>query len=158
MIFDSVKNAELYSGLGADFREIFEFIKKTNLEKTPAGRYPLSGGIYYLVQEIEAKPADSGESGCVYEAHRKYIDLQYIIKGRELQKFSHLSALKEKTPYDGEKDVAFYEGPAGMTASGHAVLNSGFFTVYFPEDGHIPGLGANGDPEKILKAVFKIPV
>ncbi|MCL2480024.1 MAG: YhcH/YjgK/YiaL family protein [Treponema sp.] len=149
MIFDSIKNSRLYTGLGSDFKKVFEFINKTNLENKAAGRYPLEGSVYYLVQEYETKPESEG----FFEAHRKFIDLQYIARGSERHNFTNISALKLKTPYDDEKDFAAYEGQGNSL-----VLNRGFFAIYYPDDAHMPNLKAGSAPEKMLKVVFKIPV
>ena len=149
MIYDSIKNGKLYTGLGPAFRDVFEFINGNNLEKTAAGRYPLKDGVYYLVQEYETKPESEG----LFEAHRKFIDLQYIASGRERHYFANISDVKLKTPYNEEKDFAAYEG------SGYSlILNRGFFAIYYPEDIHMPNLRAGNEPEKTIKVVFKIPV
>ncbi|MCL2831782.1 MAG: YhcH/YjgK/YiaL family protein [Treponema sp.] len=151
MIFDSIKNGCLYTGLGPGFKEAFEFINKTGgigMAKLPIGRHDLAGGVYCLVQEYETKPQSQG----MFEAHRKYIDLQYIISGRERQNFANCGDLRLTVPYNEEKDLTVYEG-----AGSSLVLNSGFFAVYFPDDVHMPNLQAAGAPEKTIKAVFKIP-
>ena len=101
MIFDSIKNFKLYSGLGKNFQEAFDFVTSNDFTKTPPGRYDLKGGMYYMVQNYETKPEPEG----FFEAHRMYIDLQYVVSGRERHDFSHLSSLKQRTPYDAEKGI-----------------------------------------------------
>ena len=149
MIYDSIKNSRLYEGLGPDFRAVFEFIGKTDFEKTAPGRYPFKGDVYYMVQSYETKPESEG----FFEAHRKFIDLQYIVSGRERHGFAHLPVLKQKDPYNGEKAFASYEGKGSSL-----VLDKGYFAIYFPEDAHMPNLRAGSAAEKTIKAVFKIPV
>ena len=149
MIYDKLGNSGLYAGLGQDFREVFEFIGKSSPENSPPGRYDLKNGVYYMVQQYETKPVADG----IFEAHRKYIDVQLIVSGRERHDFIHLSMLKEKTPYDSAKDAALYEGKGNTL-----ILEKGFFAIYFPEDGHMPNISAGSNPEKTTKIVFKIPV
>ena len=147
MIYDSIGNVKNYTSLGPDFREAFDFILGNRFEKKP-GRYALKGKMYYMVQEYETKPESEG----FFEAHRKFIDLQYVVKGRELHKVANVSMLKLRTAYDDEKDVLFLDG----SGSGF-IMETGYFTVYFPEDAHIPNLRFAQDPEKVLKVVVKIP-
>ena len=151
MICDSIKNLKLYCGLSPDFKEVNDFIMSNDLEKTPPGRYTLKGDIYYMVQNYETKPESEG----FFEAHRKFIDLQYVVSGKERHNYAHLSNLKVREQYNAEKDMASYDGD-GTSCS--LILNKGFFAVYFPEDAHMPNLRIGKDPEKMIKVVFKIPV
>ena len=46
----------------------------------------------------------------MWEAHRKYIDVQYIVDGSERMGYTYLrSELVVREPYDPQKDFAFYE-------------------------------------------------
>ena len=149
MIFDSMNNYKLYAGLGSGFKKAFEFITENQFEKTAPGRYPMKGGMYYMVQNYETKPESEG----FFEAHRKFIDLQYVIKGKERHDYAHLSLMKIKGKYDEEKDMAVYTGKGSSL-----ILNKGFFVIYFPEDVHMPNIRTGSAGEKNIKVVVKIPV
>ena len=146
MILDNIKNFRLYTGLGPNFKEALELLANDKYKKEP-GRYELSGGAFYLVQSYETKPEG------VFESHRKYIDLQFIVSGKERHDYAYLPTVKVRDPYSEEKDCALYTG-----AGSSFVLNSGTFAVYFPDDVHMPNLEAGSGPEKNLKVVVKIPV
>jgi len=148
MIFDSIKNSRLYTGLSAEFRDVFEFINKNDMKDAAAGRYEMKNGVYYLVQEYDTKPEQEG----IFEAHRKYIDVQFIISGRELHKYANISAMKDREPYNDEKDVILFNG-SGFSF----ILEKSYFAIYFPEDAHMPNLSAGASAVKNKKAVFKIP-
>ena len=148
MIFDHKNNFGLYTGLGKNFKEAFELITGDGLEKKP-GRYELKNGVYYMVQSYETKPENEG----FFETHRKYIDLQYIVSGKERHGVAHVSILTLRTPYDAEKDLVVYDGHGSSL-----ILDTGFFSIYFPEDAHMPNLRVGSDPEKMAKVVAKIPV
>jgi YhcH/YjgK/YiaL family protein len=150
MIFDRMANAQLYSGLGSRFERAFEFIAHHDFEKAAPGRYTLKDTMYYMVQNYETKPASEG----FFETHRDYIDLQYVIRGREFHGFTNSLGLKIREPYDPEKDVIIYDGGTGTGF----ILNPGFFAIYFPEDAHMPNIRVGDDPEKMIKVVVKIPV
>ena len=150
MIYDNIKNYKLYTGLGPDFKEAFDFIvNNNNFKKSPPGRYDMNNGLYYMIQNYETKPESEG----FFETHRKYIDLQYVLSGKERHDFAHFSALELKTPYDAEKDILVYGGK-GCTL----ILEEGFFVVYYPEDAHMPNLRTGVDSQKMIKMVVKIPV
>ena len=148
MIFDSIKNYRHYAGLGADFLDVFELFHGNSFKKE-AGRYEFKNGIFYLVQSYNTKPESEG----AFEAHRKYIDIQFISDGRERHNAGHISFMNTSIPYNQEKDIEFFTG-SGSTL----ILHSGFFAVYFPEDVHMPNLQIGDDPEHVIKAVAKIPV
>jgi len=147
MIFDNIKNYELYAGVKYNLKEAFELIINNRFEKTP-GRYELKNGLYYLVQNYETKPVSEGR----FEAHRKFIDLQYIVNGKERHDAASIEGLTVRDNYNEEKDIIFYNG-AGSTL----ILDAGFFAVYFPEDGHMPNLRTGELPEAVTKIVVKIP-
>jgi YhcH/YjgK/YiaL family protein len=105
--------------------------------------------MYYLVQKYETKTESEG----YFEAHRKFIDLQDIVSGKERHGYAPLSFLKQRDPYNEEKDLVIYDGKGSFLT-----LDEGFFAIYFPEDGHMPNIRTGTDPEKMVKVVVKIPV
>jgi YhcH/YjgK/YiaL family protein len=149
MILDRIENSKLYTGLRPDFKEAFECLTNTRFETAAPGRYELKGDMYYTVQNYETKPESKG----FFETHRRYIDLQYVISGKERHDYANSSTLKVRDPYNAEKDLVVYDGK-GCTF----IVNQGFFVIYFPEDAHMPNLQAGGNPEKMIKVVVKIPV
>lgn len=102
MIFSSIKYAERYG-----FEKAFDFLK--NAKKLEAGKYPIDGDkLFAIVQENVPKKPDEAK----FEAHEKYIDIQYIISGKERIDFSPLEDMSVLTPYNPEKDVVFLSGEA----------------------------------------------
>jgi YhcH/YjgK/YiaL family protein len=148
MILDSLENSELYWNVNSHFKKAFEFLREKGYEGKAPGRYDLDDKVYYMVQENQTRP----QEGTFPEAHRKYIDIQYLISGDDLEGCTPLAGAKEKEAYDGQKDAAFYEG-IGNTF----ILSPGCFAVYFPTDAHTPNLSI-GKPGKNKKIVMKVPV
>lgn len=66
-----------------------------------------------------------------------------------------LHGVKCKKAYDAGKDAAFYEetGIAGQ----EMLVGNGYFAVFFPQNGHEPGLCA-GECEAVKKVVMKVKV
>jgi YhcH/YjgK/YiaL family protein len=66
-----------------------------------------------------------------------------------------LASLTEVTrPYVEEKDVVFFASPTLTTPIN---LQAGEFTIFFPEDGHAPGLECAG-ATPVRKIVIKVRV
>ena len=149
MIFDTLAQCGRYATLSPRFVAAFEFLQKLPADQ-PSGRFPLDGDdCFALVQSYAAKPMAEAK----FEAHRKYIDIQFIQAGRETILWSPLAALTEiLQPYDAERDVAFFATPPHVTP---IHLRAGEFTIFFPEDGHAPGLEYGGSTE-VRKTVIKI--
>ena len=70
-------------------------------EDLPVGRYEFPGG-YFMIQEGQTKPMEEG----TYEVHRKYIDVQVLLKGSEEIAWSDPSGLETVIPYNEERDVS----------------------------------------------------
>lgn len=149
MIADTLELSRRYAGLHPRFAAAFDFLKKLPADQ-PAGRYEIEGdNSFALVQSYTTKPL----AQAAFEAHKKYIDIQFIQAGRETLLWSPLVALTQVTkPYVEEKDVMFFATPAQVTPVN---LRAGEFVIFFPEDGHAPGVEYNGAGE-VRKIVIKI--
>ncbi len=151
MIADLLKHSRCYTNLSPRFAAAFEFLEKLPADQ-PDGRCDLDGdNCFALVQSYTTRPLAQAK----FEAHRKYIDIQFIQAGRETMLWSPLAALTQVTePYAAGKDVAFFANPSQWTPIN---LCAGQFAIFFPEDGHAPGLECGG-PVAIRKTVIKIRV
>ena len=147
MIYDHIDNIGLYR-FGAAAMKAFEFLK-TLTPDTPEETFELDGrDVYVMVQsyDTEAEPSP------ILEAHRKYIDIQYCIAGAEYIAVAPLDESTVKTPYDEEKDVAFYYAQKMMTL---CAMTPGRFVLLFPSDEHFAKYAAEA-PCRIKKAVVKL--
>ncbi|EPR10497.1 YhcH/YjgK/YiaL family protein [Ruminiclostridium papyrosolvens] len=149
MIFDNVSNCKKYEALHSDFEKAFSFLKRADLDSIAPGRYDIDGNdVYALVQEYETKSlADS-----IYEAHRKYIDIQYLIEGVENMGYSQIEKLNVLSPYNEENDFLTLSGEPRLI-----LYNPREFFILFPEDAHMPGI-SHGEKGKIRKVVIKVRV
>jgi YhcH/YjgK/YiaL family protein len=151
MIFDSLKHAKTYEDIHPKFKEAFAFIERAIAEGLPIGRYELDGdALYAMVQEYSTKPAEL----CTFEGHRKYIDIQYIIKGTECMDVGALETAVPSTEYDAQRDLMLYNPiPDANTLD----VGEGEFALFFPHDIHRPGT-AVGEPAFVGKIVVKVRV
>lgn len=123
------------------------FLTQKNLKELPAGRYELTeNGTYANV--LEYVP----DSSVNFEAHKKYIDVQYVVSGKEFIEYVNASDLKPTIQYDEKKDVSFYD--SGNYA--RRLADSSTVFIFFPNDAHKPGINA-GQKSAVKKVVIKIP-
>ena len=148
MIFDNLSNYAQYCDIKG-LKEGFEFLKNADLKNLKDGSYKIDGDrIFANVQTLTTKPKEEKK----WEVHRKYIDIQYVIKGFECMGFGLLEDFKNVIiPYNDTKDVEFLEGEKFSFVN----VEEGNFTVFFPNDVHAPMLAVN-NPKEIKKVIVKI--
>lgn len=147
MVLDTLKNITLYEGLGENFKQVAEYVTKTDLRSFEAGKYVLDNGVYFMVQEYTTKNIADGK----YEAHRKYIDIQIILEGAEIMGYAPIETLAAETDYDESGDYQLFTGEGSLLN-----VAKDNFAIFFPEDGHMPGVGTS--PCEVKKIVVKVPV
>lgn len=126
----------------------FAWLRETDLEALPVGTHQIADGVRAIVQQYTTVQPDDRQ----YEAHRKFIDIQCLVRGRESMLVIPTDELTATEPYDDENDVIFYPpAPSGSMV----VVRTGEFAVFFPQDAHMPMLVAQ-TPEEVLKVVIKV--
>jgi biofilm protein TabA len=131
-------------------RSAVDFLMESRLQDLPDGRIEIDGDrLYALIQSYQTIPWENAK----FEAHRRYIDFQFIASGSEAMGWCHLDRMTETVPYNDAKDV-WYGKPTsgGITA---VPLTAGQLAVLFPNDAHAPKLLVN-QPEAVKKIVVKV--
>jgi YhcH/YjgK/YiaL family protein len=134
------------------WNKAFAFLRDSSLATMKPGRYELDGeNLFVSISDYKTKEGDEIR----YEAHEKYIDIQYVAAGYE--KIGITSAAEIKTilqPYDPAKDIKFL----GVKRTNEFEANQGSFFIFFPEDIHKPGIKDRfvSDIRKIVVKVKKI--
>ena len=151
MIFDSISNSRSYEQALPELAAAFRYLAETDFSATADGTYPLGGdGFRAIVQSYESKAPEAAR----LEAHRRFIDVQYIVSGEERIGCAPLArAGAPLAPFDDAKDIVFLDG-----AFEPVTLRAGDFALFFPQDAHAPGIRAGGSPAHVRKVVIKIPV
>lgn len=148
MIYDVYENRELYYPCHKGFQLGFDFIQRVVDEDLAPGKYILDGmNVYASVQEYMTKP-DSEK----LEGHREYIDIQYIISGKERMECAEQKNCETMTVYNPEKDVEFF------TCHGEKAnlqFKEGTFAIFFPRDIHKPGVQLE-EQTFVKKVVVKV--
>lgn len=138
-----------YTANKAVWDKAFEWMKSQDLNTLAVGKYPIDGdNAFASITEIVDKPFENTN----WESHKKYIDLQYIIRGEEKIGIASSAGAIVINPYTDAKDVMNYkiDGAKILTANPKA------FYLFFPADAHRPSIKVN--EEKVKKLVIKIHV
>lgn len=112
-------------------------------------RIELSGGSFALEQAYLSKP----RAEAFLESHRKYIDVQAVVAGEEIQEVVEIARMTVDAPYNPERDLIKY-----LDFKDTSLLSAreGLVAVFFPVDGHISRAAAG--PVLVRKTVVKVPV
>ena len=122
--------------------------RSIDFSKMEDGKYEIAdAGFTVSIASLSGKE----KSEAAIETHKKFIDIQFPLLGVEKIGWKPGDQLlEESVPYNEEQDIAFYiDKPTAYTK-----IYPGQFAIYFPEDGHAPGIGQGN----IRKVVIKIPV
>lgn len=130
----------------------FDFLKSNDLRSLELKRYDIDGdNLYAPVSEYLSKK----EGEAKFEAHRKYIDIQYVISGEEKIGVAPMSQKNDVvTPYDETKDIEFM---TVKDSTYHKATQQNFF-IFFPDDIHKPGMRTGEDSTLVKKIVVKVKV
>lgn len=132
------------------WEQAFLFLKNTDLKKLCVGKYELDGKeLFALVDEYETR----NEEDVMYEAHKVYADIQYLVHGEERIGVIDLYSTMEVIPYDKTKDIVFLKSEK----NNYRHASSKCFFVFFPNDAHRPCVKAH-DNSPVRKVVIKIKV
>jgi len=125
----------------------FKYLKETDLKNVAPGKYPLDGdNVFVSVTEGPGKDFDKAS----WESHRKLVDIQCVVSGKEKMGHAHLSDTKVLKPYDEKRDVANY------TAEGkYYIAEPGVMYIFYPNDAHRPSIKVERD-QPIKKVVIKV--
>ena len=150
MLIDRLENAGTWALADDALAFALRWLQSGQAAGLAPGTYQLRGpDLYAIAAEYEPRPPEA----CRLETHRRYIDVQYVAKGRELMGYAPAATLTPDGPYDAGRDVQFHQGHADFL-----LLREGMFAVMLPGDAHMPGVAVAGEPGAIKKIVVKVAV
>lgn len=146
MIYDTVEHLEQYQGISPRIYRGLELLRDTDFSSLADGRYEVEGSdLFYFLQSYETKEANDTP-----EAHKDYLDIQYLLEGREWVGVGPLDAMTEVEAHP-DRDIWFYRGPTDRVTIG-----GGRFLALWPGDAHAPGIAVDGIPAHCRKCVVKV--
>lgn len=135
MILDQLVRLGDYRDLHPGFARLADFLAAHDLTDAAPGRIDIDGPRCFInVDDSRMKKRKEQ----LLEVHRRYIDVHLPLSGEEICGWKPLAALSRlHTPYDAERDYAFYAEPAQT----YFTVSPGQFYVCFPHDAHAPVIG-----------------
>jgi YhcH/YjgK/YiaL family protein len=150
MILDTIALLGRYRSIHPLLGRGLDFVARGRLGDLPDGRHELEGDrLFVLLQTYRTKPLAQGK----LETHRRYLDIQVVLRGSERFGYAPLAQTTPDLAYDPERDIAFHRGRADLVT-----LEPGLFAVLFPNDAHMPGLDLLEGAMEVRKAVLKVAV
>jgi YhcH/YjgK/YiaL family protein len=172
MLIDTIDNIAQYNYLPKNIAKALHFLQNTDFTNIADGKYSISlanriSGLaqsekpkckkhivdentFYIVQRYRTQIFAAGK----LEAHRKYLDIQYIVSGEEILGYAPNHNLDVITPYDETKDISFYAKPPALST---IRLTRKMFCILYPNAAHMPGKYLL-EPCDVLKVVIKIKI
>ena len=150
MITSTLSQLHWYKIISPNFDKAIQYILSADFSDLEPGKYAIDGDdVFAIVNEYSTKP----ESECDPESHRDYADIQVMVSGAERFGYAPLTGQPETTPYDEEKDAAFYT--IATEDLSYLTLRPGEFIIFFPTDIHQPEVFTH-QPDLVRKVVIKV--
>ena len=147
-VTDRLENAGQYSSLHPAFARAFAFLRRPDLASLEPGKHIIDGEKLFC---IIAKDPGKKKNEARLEAHRKYIDIQYLIAGTDEMGWRPAADCRQvDNVYDETNDIMFFKDKPEAWFR----VAAGSFIIFFPKDAHAP-LISDG---QLHKAVVKIAV
>lgn len=125
------------------------WLQENDLVKIPTGKHEIDGDrLYVMINEYNSEPKAIRRA----EAHKKYVDVQYIVSGAEMIGYAPLNGYEVLEDKLAEKDVVFYKNPANES---DILLSAGMYGIFFPWDVHRPNCAVT-QPAPVRKVILKI--
>lgn len=149
MVFGNIRDLKDYGYLEAEVLKCFEYAKNHDLLSYEKGSHEIDGdNLFVNIVEYETTTPENR----FWEAHRKYLDLHFMLKGPEQIDVNFIDNMEQKEFVDKD-DFLPLEGEANS----HVVLTEGDFLLCYPKDAHRTAVQVN-TPAVIKKAIFKIKI
>lgn len=149
MVIDTLDNLELYASLNPLFPKAIEFIRTHDLTSLEIGKIELDGS--NLVVNI-AQTSPKAKEDAKLETHNEFIDIQIPLSGIEIMGYKPQNkCIPMNAPYSVENDITFFDGVADV----YLPIAPGMFAIFFPQDGHAPGITPDGVKKIIIKVKAK---
>lgn len=154
MITDVLECWTRYPKAFDGWNSTFEWLLEHESGDLVDGTIDLANGIRLITSTYQSKPVTT----CCFEAHERYMDIQYVMKGMEYIHWLPDITKGKHVPYSSEKDIEFYDIGKEGHASTRILMEAGTFVVFWPGEWHMPCVSVDRDESStIKKMVVKVP-
>ena len=144
MIVDHLSNHAAHHHQHPTFKVAFDFLQQTDLTAREEGTQVLiENHLSAIVAHASGRRQEEGK----LEAHRRFIDIQYLISEHESIGWAPTPSCTPAAPYEKERDLIFFND----TPTSSVTLSAGMFAIFYPEDAHLPLIGEGPIHKIILK-------
>lgn len=154
MIITNLDEISEQSALSEDIRTALTFLQTQGDADRDTGRFEIPDST--LAGFSQAYETTEANDELRYEAHRQFIDVQYIISGSETMKWLPLDEIDVTDEYSEENDCLL--GVAQNGSHGDIPFQAGQVMILYPTDAHAPGVTNGEGPLAVKKLVIKVPV
>ena len=130
--------------------EALAFMENVKFDEMELGRHDINDDFFLLVQKYDSKEA----ADMRFESHKNYVDIQYVVEGKESIEIAPVSVMEVTEAYDPARDVEFYKDAA---QAAKFVLTTGSYAILYPADAHKPGVRV-GESVPVKKMVGKVRI
>ncbi|MGV8095445.1 MAG: YhcH/YjgK/YiaL family protein [Mangrovibacterium sp.] len=149
MVIDHISNASQYFGMSEGINVALQYLIETDFSKLESGRYIIDGDkLFAIVQEYDTKTLEKS----VLEAHKEYIDIQFMIEGEECIGYEPMKDQEIEVPYNEKDDYWLFRGNPVLLK-----YTKGMFCILFPKDLHMPRV-ISGKSMPVRKVVMKVRI
>jgi biofilm protein TabA len=149
MVFDKINNSNQYIMLHKYFAKAFTFIHQYEKNPLSDGIYEIDGKEIFAIVESYYTKEEKTQN---FEAHRKYIDIQYIHTGREKIGYNNITSMNAIDKYSTKNDIIFFDGQHKFWIN----IEEKEFVILFPEDAHMPCIKSGNTNCEVKKIVVKL--
>lgn len=150
---DDILEQKIFNGKIKRGLEYLSGLNKNFLSDNPQGyveKIGISGRDIYAVHQVyKTKPVKQAR----FEAHREYIDLQYVWQGQEIISITGRENLIILTPYDKQKDIQFFK----YFSATSLIMKPGMLAILYPHDAHAPCINLKRQ-QLVRKTVVKVKI
>lgn len=151
MILTDLEGLAQQAAVGRDLSEAVQFLRRSDLLDLLPGRTAIHGDrVYAIASTYQTTPVGPQVQ---LEGHRRYIDIHWLLDGREAAFWAPADSVPVAVPYDEAKDA--WNGSLPAERLSLIRLSPGLACVFYPSDAHAPG-AAIGTPKQVRKIVVKI--
>jgi biofilm protein TabA len=149
MILDRIEQLGAYNGLSRHIETVMNFLETANINDLVPGRFDFSSDVFGILLSYATKM----EADCLWEAHRKYVDMHFVLEGTEWVHTAQLTNMSCSKEYDTKDDYALFTGKNEKAIC----LEANDFLMLFPHEVHKTAVLVEKQVT-VKKIVFKIPV
>lgn len=151
MVIDQLEHADQYAPLGRGIAAALAFFRQYRNDGADLPERTVLKGEKLFVNGVNYTTAQNPARQL--EAHRKYVDVMYVVEGEERIFYKPFANVARVTmPYDAEKECALaaLDGDAATLK-----FSAGQFLIFFPQDAHLAAQLWDG-PVKVRKFIAKV--